>query len=129
MRCLDRLSNTHCRSGDGCPCCRGGTAKVSIHTQFAGGSFGRRAVPNSDFVLDAALIAKASGLDVPINLQWSREDDMKGGYYRPMTLQKLSASIDKNGELSGCIKRWCLNHYYAARRLKACTGAVGYDHD
>ena len=75
--------------------------KVFIHTQFAGGSFGRRAVPNSDFVLDAALIAKASGLDVPINLQWSREDDMKGGYYRPMTLQQFSASIDKNGELSG----------------------------
>ena len=75
--------------------------KVSIHTVFAGGSFGRRAVPNSDFVLDAALIAKASGLDVPINLQWSREDDMKGGYYRPMTLQQFSASIDKAGELSG----------------------------
>jgi len=75
--------------------------KVFIHTQFAGGSFGRRAVPNSDFVLDAALIAKASGLNLPINLQWTREDDMKGGYYRPMTYQKFAASIDKKGELSG----------------------------
>ncbi|TQV75011.1 xanthine dehydrogenase family protein molybdopterin-binding subunit [Aliikangiella marina] len=79
--------------------------KVNIHTQFAGGSFGRRAVPNADFVLDAVLIAKLSGLDAPINLQWSREDDMQAGYYRPMTYQEMKASFDDKGELSGWHQR------------------------
>ncbi len=75
--------------------------KVFINVQFAGGSFGRRAVPNSDFVMDAAMIAKASGLDVPINLQWSREDDMQGGYYRPMAYHTFKAAIDQQDQLTG----------------------------
>lgn len=75
--------------------------KVFIHTQFAGGSFGRRAVPSSDFVMEAAMIAKASGLDLPINLQWSREDDMQGGYYRPMAYHSFRAAIDRQNQLTG----------------------------
>jgi len=71
-------------------------AKVVIHTQFAGGSFGRRAVPDSDYLVDAAMIAKALKNPAPISLQWSREDDMRAGRYRPMTLHRLRASVDKN---------------------------------
>lgn len=75
--------------------------QIFIHTQYAGGSFGRRAVPDSDFVMEAVMIAKGTAGAAPISLQWSREDDMKAGRYRPMAKHKFAASIDKNGELSG----------------------------
>ena len=69
-------------------------AQVVIHTQFAGGSFGRRAVPDSDYIVEAAMIARALQRPAPISLQWSREDDMQAGRYRPMTLHRLRAGID-----------------------------------
>lgn len=75
--------------------------QIFIHTQYAGGSFGRRAVPDSDFIMEAVMIAKGAAGAAPISLQWSREDDMKAGRYRPMAKHKFAASIDKNGELSG----------------------------
>ena len=78
-------------------------AEVRLHMLFAGGSFGRRANPQSDFILEAAAIAKASsataGGKVPIKLVWSREDDMRAGYYRPMVLHSLSAGLNARGEL------------------------------
>ncbi|WP_196138799.1 xanthine dehydrogenase family protein molybdopterin-binding subunit [Aliikangiella sp. G2MR2-5] len=80
-------------------------SNIKVNTQFAGGSFGRRAVPDSDFVLDAALIAKASGLNVPIAMQWAREDDMRGGRYRPMAYHTFKAAIDKKGNLSAWHQR------------------------
>lgn len=79
--------------------------KIFIHTQFAGGSFGRRAVPDSDFVAEAAMIAKAINGSAPVSMQWSREDDMKGGRYRPMAYHKFSAAIDDKGQLSGWHQR------------------------
>ncbi len=75
--------------------------QVKINTQFAGGSFGRRAVPDSDYVMEAALIAKLSKTNAPINLQWSREDDIKGGRYRPMAYHKFRAGIDDANNLTG----------------------------
>ncbi|MFD1703026.1 molybdopterin cofactor-binding domain-containing protein [Methylopila henanensis] len=71
--------------------------KVTIDTVWAGGSFGRRAVPNSDYIAEAITIAKASGLTTPIKLVWTREDDMKGGYYRPMYAHKVKAAIGPDG--------------------------------
>ncbi len=71
---------------------------IFIHTQLAGGSFGRRAVPDADFVSDAILIAKELP-NIPIKLQWSREDDMKGGRYRPMSYHKMKAAINSNGDI------------------------------
>ena len=57
---------------------------MSIHTLYAGGSFGRRANAWSDFIVEAVSIAKAHGADgTPIKLQWTREDDIGGGLYRP----------------------------------------------
>lgn len=68
--------------------------KVKIHTQFAGGSFGRRATPTSDIVVEALTIAKAINGEVPVNLQWTREDDMQGGYYRPMSFHRMQAGLN-----------------------------------
>jgi isoquinoline 1-oxidoreductase beta subunit len=75
--------------------------QVSIHTLYAGGSFGRRANPESDFIVEAVSIAKACGADgIPIKLQWTREDDLHGGLYRPMYYHKLEAGLDEKGELT-----------------------------
>ena len=76
--------------------------QVSINTLYAGGSFGRRANPGSDYIVDAVSIAKAYGADgTPIKLQWTREDDIHGGLYRPMYFHKLEASLNDKKELTG----------------------------
>lgn len=72
--------------------------KVTIHSQWAGGSFGRRALASSDFVVEAVAIAKAHGKGVPVKLVWTREDDMKAGYYRPLYLHKVRAAVDASGK-------------------------------
>ena len=76
--------------------------QVSIHTLYAGGSFGRRANPGSDYIVEAVSIAKAFGADgTPIKLQWTREDDIHGGLYRPMYFHKLEAGLNAEGRLTG----------------------------
>jgi isoquinoline 1-oxidoreductase beta subunit len=76
--------------------------QVSIHTLYAGGSFGRRANPGSDYIVEAVSIAKAYGADgTPIKLQWTREDDIHGGLYRPMYFHKLEAGLNDKNELTG----------------------------
>ena len=74
-------------------------AKVLIDTKYAGGSFGRRAVPNADYLAEAAMAAKAWGKPDPVKLVWRREDDMRGGYYRPMYLHRVKAGLDAAGNL------------------------------
>ena len=56
--------------------------QVAIHTLFLGGGFGRRATPGSDFIVEAVHVAKAA--EAPVKTIWTREDDLRGGYYRPM---------------------------------------------
>jgi isoquinoline 1-oxidoreductase beta subunit len=73
--------------------------QVSIHQLYAGGSFGRRANPKSDFVLEAVAIAKATNGTAPVKLVWGREDDMRAGFYRPMYYHKLTAGLDAQGNL------------------------------
>jgi isoquinoline 1-oxidoreductase beta subunit len=72
-------------------------AQVKIHTTFLGGGFGRRANPHSDFVIEAAQVAKA--VKKPAKVIWTREDDMKGGYYRPMWYDRIAAGLDEKGNL------------------------------
>ena len=69
--------------------------KITIHTMFLGGGFGRRASPTSDFVAEAVVVAKAAS--VPVKVVWTREDDMRGGYYRPAFVQRIQVGIDKAG--------------------------------
>jgi isoquinoline 1-oxidoreductase beta subunit len=70
--------------------------QVRIHTTFLGGGFGRRANPQSDFVVEAALVAKAAKRTVKV--VWTREDDIHGGWYRPMWLSRLRASLGADGK-------------------------------
>lgn len=75
--------------------------QVNIHTLFAGGSFGRRATPDGDMVNQATQVAVAIKGRKPVKLIWSREDDIQGGYYRPMYVHKVRAGIDKTGNIVG----------------------------
>lgn len=76
--------------------------QVTMHVQMAGGGFGRRFVGTSDYVVEACEIAKAAravGLNVPVRTLWSREDDIKGGYYRPMHLHRARIGFDERGQV------------------------------
>jgi isoquinoline 1-oxidoreductase beta subunit len=70
--------------------------QVRIHTTFLGGGFGRRATPTSDFVVEAVEVARAAKRTVKV--VWTREDDIHGGYYRPMWLSRLRASLGEDGK-------------------------------
>ena len=74
--------------------------QVTLHTPFLGGGFGRRANPAADFVTEAVHVAKAAGGAGPVRVVWTREDDIKGGFYRPMWYSKLDAGLDAEGALS-----------------------------
>jgi isoquinoline 1-oxidoreductase beta subunit len=71
--------------------------KVQLHTTFLGGGFGRRATPQSDFVVEAVHVAKALGPPAKVKVVWTREDDMQGGWYRPAFLHAIEGGIDANG--------------------------------
>jgi isoquinoline 1-oxidoreductase subunit beta len=73
--------------------------KVAIQTMMAGGSFGRRAQPAGDLAAEAAAALKALGRDGTIKLTWTREDDIKGGYYRPLVLHRIKAALDAKGDI------------------------------
>ncbi len=74
---------------------------VTINTLWAGGSFGRRGVYDSDYVAETAEIVKVTGRSEPIKLVWTREDDVKGGYYRPIYVHKVRVGLDKDGAIVG----------------------------
>ncbi|HEX7328967.1 MAG TPA: xanthine dehydrogenase family protein molybdopterin-binding subunit [Casimicrobiaceae bacterium] len=77
--------------------------KIAIHQLFGGGSFGRRANPQSDYVVEAATIVKGLAVQgqrgVPVKLVWTREDDMHAGYYRPAALHAMHAGLDGAGNV------------------------------
>jgi isoquinoline 1-oxidoreductase beta subunit len=76
--------------------------QVTMHVAMAGGGFGRRAASSSDFVVEACEIAKAAraaGVDAPVRTVWSREDDIRGGYYRPMHLHRARIGFDAQGKV------------------------------
>ena len=70
--------------------------KVQLHTTLLGGGFGRRANPASDFVVEAAHVAKVA--NAPVKVVWTREDDTRGGWYRPMWHDRFVAGLDANGD-------------------------------
>jgi len=110
LNCVVRLSENSCEIWAGDQFQTGDQAnaaqaaglnprQVQIHTLFAGGSFGRRANPASDYIVEGVHIAKATGGRAPIHLVWTREDDIRGGYYRPMFAHRVRAGLDERGNL------------------------------
>lgn len=80
--------------------------QVSLETMLAGGSFGRRATPTSETARELAEAAKAFGPDRPIKLIRTREDDIRGGYYRPMFAHRLRGTV-KDGRITGWASTLC----------------------
>ncbi|HJP95644.1 MAG TPA: xanthine dehydrogenase family protein molybdopterin-binding subunit [Pyrinomonadaceae bacterium] len=70
--------------------------QVTFHTEMAGGGFGRRAVTDSHVQREAAAIAKRLR-GTPVKLVWTREDDVQGGYYRPMHFHRVELAVGPNG--------------------------------
>jgi isoquinoline 1-oxidoreductase beta subunit len=73
--------------------------QVKLNQLYAGGGFGRRANPASDYLLETAAIAKAAGGKTPVKLVWGREDDLRAGWYRPMYYHRLQAGLDADGRI------------------------------
>jgi isoquinoline 1-oxidoreductase beta subunit len=71
--------------------------KVKVHTTFLGGGFGRRSM--TDFPVEAALVSKAAG--APVQVVWTREDDMRHDFYRPAGRNELRGGLDAQGRLVG----------------------------
>jgi isoquinoline 1-oxidoreductase beta subunit len=110
LNCVVKLSGNQCEIWNGEQSQTGDQANVSrllgipmenvkINMLYAGGSFGRRANPHSDYVLEAVSIARAINGRAPVKMQWTREDDMRAGHYRPLFYHTLRAGLDDKGNL------------------------------
>ena len=86
---------------------------------YAGGSFGRRANPKADYVVEAVAIAKAANVTVPVKMVWTREEDTRAGYYRPLYVHSLKAGLDKAGKLIA----W--QHRIVGQSIMAGTAIAG----
>ncbi len=73
--------------------------QIQLNIQFAGGSFGRRAQHKSEFAREAAHALQAIDARAPIKLLWSREDDIQGGFYRPIYVHRLKGGLDAEGNI------------------------------
>jgi isoquinoline 1-oxidoreductase beta subunit len=73
--------------------------KVVLHVMKTGGGFGRRASVDSDIIVEAVATAKALEWKSPVKVQWTREDDMRAGRYRPAFVHKMRAALDEGGRL------------------------------
>jgi isoquinoline 1-oxidoreductase beta subunit len=75
--------------------------QIKINTLLGGGSFGRRGNPLADWTVELAEVAKAINRRVPVHLVWTREDDLRGGFYRPMVLHRVEVGLDSKGSIAG----------------------------
>ena len=88
-------------------------SQVRLNTMLAGCGFGRRANPVSDYVVEACEVARLA--KVPVKVVWTREDDIRGGYYRPMYVHRVQVGLDAKGG----IVAW--NHAIAGPSILAGT--------
>jgi len=102
--------------------------QVKLNMLYAGGSFGRRACTQSDYVLEAAHIVKAINGRAPVKLVWLREDDMRGGYYRPLFHHALEAALDGSGQLVGWHHRLVGQSIITGSPFEAMLVKDGIDH-
>lgn len=100
---------------------------IQLHTLWAGGSFGRRAVADSHYVAEACQIVKILNTPAPVKVVWTREDDIKGGYYRPMYLHKLKAGLDKDGNVVAWQHRIAGQSIMAGTPFEGQQSKLGFD--
>ena len=73
--------------------------KVNINVMLSGGSFGRRAQAQAEFAREAAEVFMAAGGDRPVKLMWTREDDIRGGFYRTLSGHRMRGALDADGAI------------------------------
>ena len=93
--------------------------KVKINVLYAGGSFGRRAQIFGEFAAEAAQALKALGRDASIKVVWTREDDIRGGFYRPMVLHRLRAGLDAAGNIAAFEDKVAVQSFIKGTPLEA----------
>lgn len=76
--------------------------KVTINITFLGGGFGRKSKP--DYIVEAVAVSKA--INAPVQVIWSREDDIQHSYYHTVSAQYMKASLDENGKVTGWLHRF-----------------------
>ncbi|BCA60362.1 xanthine dehydrogenase family protein molybdopterin-binding subunit [Sphingomonas sp. HMP6] len=74
---------------------------MTLHEQYAGGSFGRRATPDMGNAVEAAMATKAFGGTTPVKHVWTRENDIRGGRYRPLIVHTIKGGVDAKGKIVG----------------------------
>ncbi|MGF1508540.1 MAG: molybdopterin cofactor-binding domain-containing protein [Myxococcota bacterium] len=79
--------------------------RVGIQVLFGGGSFGRRAQGDCHLAAEGAHVLKASPGKRPVKVVWTREDDIKGGYYRPLYVHRITAQVGPDNRLTGWEQR------------------------
>jgi len=102
--------------------------KVEIVTYYAGGSFGRRANGKSDYHTQAALAFVALGGKRAVKLVWTREDDLAGGFYRPMFAQRAHIGIGEDGRISAWGHRSVTQSIFKGGPMESIAVHEGVDH-
>lgn len=102
--------------------------KVEIETYYAGGSFGRRANGNSDYHVEAIMAYLAMGGTKAVKLVWTREDDLAGGYYRPMFAQRATIGIGDDGKIAAWGHRTVAQSIFKGGPLESIAVHDGVDH-
>ncbi|MEX0286474.1 MAG: molybdopterin cofactor-binding domain-containing protein [Paracoccaceae bacterium] len=102
--------------------------KIRINTMLAGGSFGRRATPNADYQVEAALAFVITDRTRPVKLVWTREDDMRGGMYRPAFGHKVRVGLSAEGEIVAWDHRIAGQSIMKGTAFEAMIVKDGIDH-
>lgn len=99
--------------------------QVTINTMLLGGGFGRRAVPDAHFVDEAVQVSKA--VKAPVKVMWTREDDIRGGYYRPTAYHTVSGGLDATGNILAWQHRIVCQSFMAGTPFEAFAMKDGVD--
>ncbi len=75
--------------------------KITVKPTWLGGAFGRKSKP--DFMVEAALLAREVGK--PVKVTWTREDDVRHGFYHAVSAQRMEAGLDKSGKCTSYLHR------------------------
>lgn len=105
--------------------------QVSLTQLYAGGSFGRRASSLSDYLLEAVAITKAAhdkGTDAPVKMVWTREDDTRGGFFRPLYLHRVRIGLDEAGKLQAWHNRIVGQSIMTGTSMEPFMVKEGVDH-
>jgi len=99
--------------------------QVTLHTTLLGGGFGRRAVLDSHFVVEAVQISKA--VKKPVKVIWTREDDIRGGYYRPRAHHAVKGGVDASGKVTAWHHRIVCQSIVAGTMFEGALMKEGID--